>query len=408
MLDIGIDTPRSRARAQGCCAPAGGRRFVDGSLALDVELRAARTASRTAQGGEERAHGARSRRRPIAPPKRSACARRSPNSTRRSRARARGPGARGARSTRSCPTFRTCSTTPSPTAPGEADNVVVRSSGTAAAARFPAQSRIGRSAKRSASSISNARRSSRAAASRSCAGKGARLSRALAAFFLDRAAQRGYVEIAPPLLVTRETMWSTGQLTKFADAMFRDTEADLFMIPTSEVPLTALHRDEILDGEALPLRYTGVLAVFSQGGGRGGQGHARADSPASVRKSRTRVAHGAGAFVRGAREADGGRRGSARRTRASASRDGAVRAATSVSTPRKRTISKSGFRPKRRIARSARARTAPISRRAARRSASGATRKRSPNSCTRSTARGSPSAARSSRSWKTTSKPTAA
>ena len=54
------------------------------------------------------------------------------------------------------------------------------------------------------------------------AGAGARLSRALVAFFLDRAASRGYVEIAPPLLVSRETMWSTGQLSKFADAMFAD------------------------------------------------------------------------------------------------------------------------------------------------------------------------------------------
>ncbi len=56
-------------------------------------------------------------------------------------------------------------------------------------------------------------------------GAGARLSRALAAFFLDRAIERGYLEVAPPLLVSRSTMWSTGQLSKFADAMFRDAEA---------------------------------------------------------------------------------------------------------------------------------------------------------------------------------------
>lgn len=102
-------------------------------------------------------------------------------------------------------------------------------------------------------------------------GKGARLARGLAAFFLDRAAQRGYVEIAPPLLVTRETMWATGQLTKFADAMFRDDDADLFMIPTAEVPLTALHRDEILAAEMLPLQYTAFSPCFRKEAGAAGK-----------------------------------------------------------------------------------------------------------------------------------------
>ena len=77
-------------------------------------------------------------------------------------------------------------------------------------------------------------------------GKGARLSRAIVQFFLDRAGDRGYLEVIPPLLVSRSTMWSTGQLTKFSDAMFMDQDADLFMIPTAEVPLTALHGNEIL------------------------------------------------------------------------------------------------------------------------------------------------------------------
>ena len=66
-------------------------------------------------------------------------------------------------------------------------------------------------------------------------------------------------------------MWSTGQLTKFADAMFRDPDADLFMIPTSEVPLTALHRDEILDGAALPLRYTAYTPCFRKEAGAAGK-----------------------------------------------------------------------------------------------------------------------------------------
>ncbi|MGH7729337.1 MAG: serine--tRNA ligase, partial [Vulcanimicrobiaceae bacterium] len=68
-------------------------------------------------------------------------------------------------------------------------------------------------------------------------GVAARLERALAAFFLDRARERGYLEIAPPLLVSRETMWATGQLSKFADAMYHDPESELFLIPTAEVPL---------------------------------------------------------------------------------------------------------------------------------------------------------------------------
>jgi seryl-tRNA synthetase len=102
-------------------------------------------------------------------------------------------------------------------------------------------------------------------------GAGARLSRALASFFLDRAASRGYLEIAPPLLVSRETMWSTGQLSKFSDAMFRDDGADLFMIPTSEVPLTALRGGEILDAEELPLKYAAYTPCFRKEAGAAGK-----------------------------------------------------------------------------------------------------------------------------------------
>lgn len=102
-------------------------------------------------------------------------------------------------------------------------------------------------------------------------GKGARLARALGAFFLDRAAARGYVELAPPVLVTRETMWSTGQLSKFADAMFRDESTDLFLIPTAEVPLTGLHRDEILENATLPIRYTALTSSFRKEAGAAGR-----------------------------------------------------------------------------------------------------------------------------------------
>jgi seryl-tRNA synthetase len=102
-------------------------------------------------------------------------------------------------------------------------------------------------------------------------GKGARLSRALVSYFLDRANDRGYMEIAPPLLVTRQTMWSTGQLTKFSDAMFQDQDADLFLIPTAEVPLTALHGDEILRADELPRKYAAYTPCFRKEAGAAGK-----------------------------------------------------------------------------------------------------------------------------------------
>jgi seryl-tRNA synthetase len=102
-------------------------------------------------------------------------------------------------------------------------------------------------------------------------GDGARLSRAITQFFLDRAHRNGYVEIAPPVLVTRQTMWNTGQLSKFADAMFADEQADLFMIPTAEVPLTALHGGEILNAADLPLQYCAYTPCFRKEAGAAGK-----------------------------------------------------------------------------------------------------------------------------------------
>lgn len=102
-------------------------------------------------------------------------------------------------------------------------------------------------------------------------GPGARLSRALINFFLDRAVGAGYVEVAPPFLVSRSTMWATGQLSKFADAMFTDPERDVFLIPTAEVPLTALHRDEILPVQALPAKYTAYSPCFRKEAGAAGK-----------------------------------------------------------------------------------------------------------------------------------------
>jgi seryl-tRNA synthetase len=102
-------------------------------------------------------------------------------------------------------------------------------------------------------------------------GGGARLSRALVSFFLDRNVAAGYEEVAPPYLVNRTTMWSTGQLSKFSDAMFFDAEADLFMIPTAEVPLTALCGGEILRAEDLPRRYTAYTPCFRKEAGAAGK-----------------------------------------------------------------------------------------------------------------------------------------
>lgn len=102
-------------------------------------------------------------------------------------------------------------------------------------------------------------------------GKGAQLQRALAHFFLDRHGKRGYTEIAPPLLVTRQTMWNTGQLSKFSDAMFQDQDADLFMIPTAEVPLTAMHGGELLAADTLPRKFTAHTQCFRKEAGAAGR-----------------------------------------------------------------------------------------------------------------------------------------
>ena len=81
----------------------------------------------------------------------------------------------------------------------------------------------------------------------------------------------GYTEIAPPYLVNRAAMFSTGQLPKFEEDMYRLKDDDLFLIPTAEVPLTNLHRDEVLDATQLPLRYTAYTACFRREAGSYGK-----------------------------------------------------------------------------------------------------------------------------------------
>ena len=103
-------------------------------------------------------------------------------------------------------------------------------------------------------------------------GLGARLERALITWLLDVAArEHGYVEIAPPFLVTRQTMTGTGQLPKFEDDLYRTVPDDLFLVPTGEVPLTNLHRGEILEAGALPLRYCAYTPCWRREAGAAGK-----------------------------------------------------------------------------------------------------------------------------------------
>ena len=103
-------------------------------------------------------------------------------------------------------------------------------------------------------------------------GWGARLVRALANFMLDlHTTEHGYQEVSPPLLVNREALVGTGQLPKFEDDLYRVDQDDLFLIPTAEVPVTNIHRDEILDGDRLPLAYAAVTPCFRREAGAHGK-----------------------------------------------------------------------------------------------------------------------------------------
>jgi seryl-tRNA synthetase len=95
------------------------------------------------------------------------------------------------------------------------------------------------------------------------AGLGARLERALIAFMLDlKTREQGYLEIAPPLMVNTATATSTGHLPKNADTMYRDAEEDYWFIPTAELPLTSMYRDEIIEAERLPINLTAYTPCF--------------------------------------------------------------------------------------------------------------------------------------------------
>jgi seryl-tRNA synthetase len=103
-------------------------------------------------------------------------------------------------------------------------------------------------------------------------GAGARLERALINFMLDlQTSEHGYKEIIPPTLVNRAALTGTGNLPKFEDDLFRIESPEYFLIPTAEVPLTNIHRDEILEREDLPIKYAAVTLCFRREAGSYGK-----------------------------------------------------------------------------------------------------------------------------------------
>ena len=103
-------------------------------------------------------------------------------------------------------------------------------------------------------------------------GAGARLERALINFMLDLHTEKhGYMETLPPFLVNRASMTATGQLPKFADDLFHTEDVDLFLIPTAEVPVTNIHRDDIVTEAELPLNYTAYTPCFRKEAGSHGR-----------------------------------------------------------------------------------------------------------------------------------------
>ena len=102
-------------------------------------------------------------------------------------------------------------------------------------------------------------------------GQGARLERGLINFMLDQHTSRGYREVLPPVLVNTASLTGSGQLPKFADESFRCADDDLWLTPTAEVPLTSLHRDEIIPADQLPLRYVAYSPCFRREAGSYGR-----------------------------------------------------------------------------------------------------------------------------------------
>jgi seryl-tRNA synthetase len=102
-------------------------------------------------------------------------------------------------------------------------------------------------------------------------GMGARLERALMNFMLDVNTSKGYTEVFPPILVNKESMTGTGQLPKFEAELFKISDPEFYLIPTAEVPVTNIHRDEILNEKDLPICYTAYTPCFRREAGSYGK-----------------------------------------------------------------------------------------------------------------------------------------
>ena len=163
---------------------------------------------------------------------------------------------------------------PSETTPkgeSEADNVEVRRWGDQLIP--PEDSRLPHYEVGEKLGIMNFERSVKVAQSRfvTLIGAGAALERALISFMLERHTQAGYVEIMPPILVNSESMQGSGQLPKFAEDGFKCDRDDLWLTPTAEVPLTNLHRDEVLTVDQLPVNYCAYTPCFRREAGSYGR-----------------------------------------------------------------------------------------------------------------------------------------
>lgn len=102
-------------------------------------------------------------------------------------------------------------------------------------------------------------------------GLGAKLERAIINFFLDTHTKSGYEEVFPPFMVNRDSLTGTGQLPKFEEDVFKLEGMDYFLIPTAEVPVTNLYRDEILSADQLPLKHVAYSACFRSEAGSAGR-----------------------------------------------------------------------------------------------------------------------------------------
>ncbi len=158
-----------------------------------------------------------------------------------------------------------------PVGESEADNLVAREWGSRPDLGFPARTHYDLG---EALGIMDFERAARVAGSRFAflLGEGARLERALVQFMLDvHTREHGYTEVLPPFLVNSASMVGTANLPKFADVAYRVEGEDLWLVPTAEVPLTNLHREEILDGERLPLKYVAYSPCFRTEAGAAGK-----------------------------------------------------------------------------------------------------------------------------------------